>query len=542
MKPRLTLVFAILILGPLSVIGWLGVRIVHDEQEAVESKIIELLATRLDDVAQTISRVCERKERALRQLLEKVPLPAEAATIRKLVNSQSGIRQIFILDANGDLTHPPVHAQRNQAEEDFLTRTKRIFEAKERFFRAKDESGAPQKAQSSLRARQASISTARKDQGWYTYYFGNSDHFIFWLHDTEGNVIGFDLDRLALLAEIIGELPETNPRDSRLQHDSIQLVNAGGDPVYVFGQYEPLPSESPAVSRELEAPLGAWRLRYYVARDAIRADLSESALWGTLLSLSGLVLAVFGLALYFFRESGREAREARQRVTFVNQVSHELKTPLTNIRMYAELLEEEIDEEETKQRSHLEVIVSESERLSRLIANVLSFARRERNKLTVRPAPAGLKEAIIGIVEQFRPGLESAGFEIATDLAEEGRATFDADALGQILGNLLGNVEKYAKKGKRVEIASTRHGDQIAITVADRGPGIPAKSREKIFKPFYRLSHKVAEGVSGTGIGLSISRELARLHGGDLRLVDTQSGTCFELTMHAPLVKGEDAK
>jgi signal transduction histidine kinase len=233
-------------------------------------------------------------------------------------------------------------------------------------------------------------------------------------------------------------------------------------------------------------------------------------------------------------------REAAKRVTFVNQVSHELKTPLTNIRMYAELLGDQVDEEDQQQVQYLDVIVSESQRLSRLIANVLSFARKQRRGLAVRPAPGHVDSAIETVIDQFRPGLEAAGFKIELDLDAGGKARLDADAVGQVLGNLLSNVEKYAAAGQWVAIASRRRGGTVEITVADRGPGIPRPSRQKVFQPFFRLSSKLADGVSGTGIGLSISRDLARLHGGDLVLEQGGDGARFKVTIDAPLVDEGD--
>jgi signal transduction histidine kinase len=110
----------------------------------------------------------------------------------------------------------------------------------------------------------------------------------------------------------------------------------------------------------------------------------------------------------------------------------------------------------------------------------------------------------------------------------------DPDALEQILGNLLGNVEKYAPGSGFVEVTSGSSKSTTRIVVADRGPGIPAGRGEEIFEPFRRLSDKITEGVAGTGLGLSIARELARLHGGDVRLLSGEGGARFEVTLETP--------
>jgi signal transduction histidine kinase len=297
------------------------------------------------------------------------------------------------------------------------------------------------------------------------------------------------------------------------------------------------------VERALAQPLASWRLRYFPAPGELDRALEGSARRATWAGLLAVLLAVLGLAAYFLRESARELREARQRLSFVNQVSHELKTPLTNIRMYAELLEESLDEESVTEREHAAVIVSESQRLSRLIANVLSFGRQQRGKLVVRRSVGELDAAIRQLVEQFRPVFRERGLEVELDLRAAGASRFDADALGQIMGNLLSNVEKYAAGGKRVHIASERDGATARIRVTDGGPGIPARSRDDVFLPFVRLSGAVTDGVAGTGIGLSIARELARLHGGDLRLEPSTAGACFVVELAAPPVTDpEDAE
>src|SRR6185503_4134452 len=107
----------------------------------------------------------------------------------------------------------------------------------------------------------------------------------------------------------------------------------------------------------------------------------------------------------------------------------------------------------------------------------------------------------------------------------------------QILGNLFSNVEKYAAQGGLMEVTSRQNGSTTLIVVADRGPGIPRGQEEKIFDPFHRLSNKLSDGVTGTGIGLSIARELARKHGGDLKAVASDVGACFLLELRTPFVK-----
>ena len=132
-------------------------------------------------------------------------------------------------------------------------------------------------------------------------------------------------------------------------------------------------------------------------------------------------------------------------------------------------------------------------------------------------------------------------FEVELDGQAKARVELDADALEQIVGNLLGNVEKYAADGGRVRVATVQQGETTTITVSDRGPGVPEGRREAVFEPFRRLSDKLTDGVAGTGIGLAIARDLARMHGGDVRCVPASRGACFQVELHTPRVSDGEA-
>jgi signal transduction histidine kinase len=247
-----------------------------------------------------------------------------------------------------------------------------------------------------------------------------------------------------------------------------------------------------------------------------------------------MALALALLAAYFWREHTRELREAAQRVTFVNQVSHELKTPLTNIRIYAEMMEDGLDDKDAEGRRRVGVIVQESRRLGRMISNILTFSRKERNGLRIRKTAGVVDEIVAGTIDNFRPALDARKITIAFEGDAKQKYAFDADALEQIVGNLINNVEKYAP-GCELTISTRQTDGRVTITIADTGPGIPPGERAKIFRPFHRVSDRLTDGVAGTGIGLSIARDLARLHGGDLILKSGDGGATFVLTMTVEL-------
>ena len=411
-------------------------------------------------------------------------------------------------------------------EIDFLGRTKPVWENKLIFF--------PPAEHGSDRGVSNDTGRVYRNNGWHSWYLGSGLNFIYWQRNFAGQVIGFELNRPSLLSAMVDALPHADASGAVLPGGLIRLIDSKGATLHQWGTHEPGKDERPIVSLPLSEPLCAWELRYFGSSAEFDQALGGGIVFNFVSGLAVLILALVVLAVYFYRESSREMREATQRVSFVNQVSHELKTPLTNIRMYAELLDERLDDEDGKTRQHLGVIVSESQRLSRLIGNVLTFARQQRNKVVLRLARRSVDEVVGSVIGNFRPSLEAKGVEITFAAGAGEPVGVDADVLEQILGNLFGNVEKYAALGGLMAVTSTREGDKTIICVADRGPGIPHRLRAAIFDPFCRASDKLTEGTSGTGIGLAIARDLARLHGGDVTLDPTEEGASFIIALHTP--------
>lgn len=318
------------------------------------------------------------------------------------------------------------------------------------------------------------------------------------------------LDGPALMEAIFKRLPQPGLEEPP---GRMVLSSIGGVILHQWGKRLAGSSGQPEASRKLSDPLGAWTLSYAPSSK----EFPKPYLFPIILGIGSGTLLVLALAYLYFHETAREIRVAQQRVTFVNQISHELRTPLTNIQLYAEMAQSRI--EETADRiamRHLGVVQAETSRLNRLIQNVLNYARQQRNKLTVQPAEIHLDSVVARVTEHWRPLLESKGFEIETMLDGPEKLQADADAVEQILGNLISNVDKYAAYGRWIGIRTGVKGERVEIVVEDRGPGIPATKRRSVFEPFERLRSDLNEGVSGTGIGLTIARELAILHGGSL--------------------------
>jgi signal transduction histidine kinase len=204
--------------------------------------------------------------------------------------------------------------------------------------------------------------------------------------------------------------------------------------------------------------------------------------------------------------------------------------------MFTELLLDGGVADPQKQCSYLRIINAETARLTRLINNVLDFARLERGETRFRLRQSDLVELTRHTIESYRPHLESNGFELRCEFPEVPvPVRADRDALAQILINLLSNAEKYSADRKEIGVRiEPRNGTapSAELEVRDRGLGIPKGSEEKIFEQFYRAHDSLASGIQGSGLGLTLARQIARAHGGDLVYRPREGGgSCFTLSL-----------
>ena len=381
------------------------------------------------------------------------------------------------------------------------------------------------------------FTTFEESSGWFVWYWDRGLNLIYWQRRPSGHVVGCALERARWMADLIAQLPDTVNSASdrgRSVETRVRLVNSSAISVYQWGTFEPPADARPLCEVPLAIPLASWRLQCFVPIAQLTAGTGGSVFLGLFAGLTTVALALLVIAFFFVRGYSRDMHQAAQQVSFVNQVSHELKTPLTNIRMYAELLDRDLgkvdDAAAEKPRERLEVILSEGQRLSRLIGNVLTFARQKRNTLQMQPREEIPGRLIHQIVDRFRPAFVEEKIDVQMECDTESRLNIDPDFLEQILGNLISNVEKYAASGGLLRIESRIESGLLTVDVRDVGPGIESCDRAKVFLPFARVSNAVSY-AAGTGIGLPIARELARLHGGDLVLMEGHDGCWFRATM-----------
>jgi signal transduction histidine kinase len=281
--------------------------------------------------------------------------------------------------------------------------------------------------------------------------------------------------------------------------------------------------------------LPTWRVALYQPpgpspRQSVRRQIMIfTAAFGVL-----LVVIVAGLVVTY-RLVRRETEMARLKSDFVANVSHDLKTPLSVIRMFGETLEMDRVRDEAARREYYRVITRESERLSRLIDNVLDFSRIEGGRRRYERVPTAVEPLVRDVVEAFAYPLAQQGFKVEVHVAPDlPEVPLDAEAVGQALANLVDNAIKYSADRKSLSVEGALEGDMLAIAVADEGIGIPPEEQRRIFEKFYRVGRSETQGRRGSGVGLALVRHVAEAHGGRVT-VESRPGAGSRFTLWIPL-------
>ena len=364
-----------------------------------------------------------------------------------------------------------------------------------------------------------------RNSGYIPWYNGNRFTPLVWARSgtaSGGAVCGFELETTMLLAKLIPLFPDHLPPYFR-----IEFLDAKDKLIHSSGGERQGNTEAALIMPFSEQLLPNYQIRAYLLTDHLPRNSFHSILWMQLASLCLIILLAGGIALFLIR---KQAGLARQKTNFVSQVSHELKTPLTSIRMYSELLKKHASAlTDEKRNRYLNVIREESERLTRLVDNVLDFGRLETNRRKYHPQTIDLNAFLREVCANANDLVRRSGMEIRLTVPEEPiTVSLDRDTLTQILHNLFDNACKYACKGKFIDVSLF----PASILVQDYGPGIPANARNKIFRQFYRIDNSLSAETSGSGLGLAISRRLLRDQGGDLVLeVKNHEGAGFRILL-----------
>jgi two-component system phosphate regulon sensor histidine kinase PhoR len=302
----------------------------------------------------------------------------------------------------------------------------------------------------------------------------------------------------------------------------------------------PLRSGQFTVGVRFPTTLYGWRVQVSPsASDELTARVENRAMLELVMVVLSCGVIVLGVAVILLAAE-RERRISSMKSEFVANVSHELKTPLALVRMFAEMLQTGRVASDAKRQEYLDIIVSESERLSALIENVLDFAKVDKGRQAYDFAEGDVAEAVSKAVNVYRYRAEREGVELATELQPDlPPARIDERAIQLAVINLLDNALKYAPGSERVTVRAQRENGSVVVRVVDRGPGVPPEDRERIFERFVRgsTSRTVPGGlpVRGSGIGLALVKHIAESHGGrawvEARSPDGEAGASFAISI-----------
>lgn len=357
-------------------------------------------------------------------------------------------------------------------------------------------------------------------RGWMPWSHEGRLHVFGWVERTDG-VVGVELELAALIARLGAALPgETGAGEG------FALCDEQGRVMHQVGF---VPRDGPGLA---EIPLANGALRGWEVVAYVDAPLGKRTSGAGFFVLGSVLVGILLVAILaggslLFWQARRSATEAAHKTSFVANVSHEFKTPLTTIRLYAELLENGRVGDPERRADYLRTIGRETQRLARLVGNVLDFSRLEQGRKKFVREPLDLRGEVARLIETQQPRFAELGLVLRPELPDGAvEIATDRDAVGQIVLNLIDNAAKYGAAGGEVVVRLARREGPagVRIEVLDRGPGVPAAQRERIFEKFHRVDDALTAEHAGAGLGLSIARQLARGLGGELRHAPREGG------------------
>ncbi len=317
----------------------------------------------------------------------------------------------------------------------------------------------------------------------------------------------------------------------------INIIDRSGTPLIDFSGIESGKWRKPFVAKEISELLPYWETAILLKNPEEVEKQIQSSRYFMLLLVLFLCMLIFTGITAVYRYSSSRLKNVQQRVGFVTNVSHELKTPLTSIRMYSEMMSEGFQKDPEKIKKYSGYIASESQRLTRLINNVLDFAKLEKGTKRFNPEICDINEIIRSIIPAFEEDCGRNGFKLDISLSRSPLyVNCDREGIIQVFINLFSNAFKYSVSEKYIKISSEAENSRVSVSIEDRGKGIHRKHRKKIFRDFYRIDTSITSDSKGTGLGLAIAKKIMKQHGGDLVFSqasrdDYRKGSIFTLLL-----------
>lgn len=579
MKRRSIILYWLLLLLPTLAIAGVLFELLQHEQDRIARQALSSTEDRAEAIAETLQITVETLQEELTEALRNIPRERLRHTLEAWGKSNPLVRNTFIWTPVVGLQYPPTDGSETTEERLFTRRYADLFAPRSKWMiseaetpgraslhknawlskvfpegkkKTQDDRNLVQAVQQLRQSRRQLEQMARVGQqgaaevgpqtanqsdvesDWIPWFAENRLHILGWVAKQGGHLVyGIELELMSVLSRLVADFPTVFTEGV-----VYALVDGSGRILHQVGDFPLEHGRKPDVTASLSPHLPHWQVAAYFTGTGASIDNGRG-----FVILSGLLLAIFVAAIIIggsllLWQAHRNSIDAMQKTTFVSNVSHELKTPLTSIRMYAELLGEQRVKDPAKQKRYLEVIIAESQRLTRLVNNVLDFSRLEEGRKKYHLTEIDLSEFLKNTAEAHRLRIQQAGLQLKDQIPEDQAvAQVDRDAIEQVVLNILDNAIKYAADGGEIAVAGKRTNGWYELSIKDRGPGIPAAHREKIFEKFHRVDDSLTARQPGAGLGLSIARRILGDLGGDLSYEQRKGGgSCF--VMRIPIMTG----
>ncbi|MFH0998658.1 MAG: ATP-binding protein [Pseudomonadota bacterium] len=429
-----------------------------------------------------------------------------------------------------DKGQPPVLAKAGEKKSSVDTLESKIYEIRSSPARQlKEDASAPAVAGALSDLKRFEVEVAPLQ----SISIGDGQFFIFRRVAINNQIFrqGFVLKARLFLSHLAATHFETQPM-ARFTGLSLQVMD-NGQKTEMVSAGAPVSAAGFMTQRTFPAPFDF--LSAAVWADALPASPARRTL-----SLALTVLGIFMLlGLFAIYQSVRTVVDlSERRSQFVSSVTHELKTPLTNIRMYIEMLEQGIAATPEREQDYFHILGSESVRLSRLINNVLELAKLEKKQRRFDLQPGDLQDVLSEVRTVMAHKLAQEGFSLKTDVPEDLRFSYDREVMIQVLINLIENSIKFGRSSpdRTIAIVVSLRDSRVHIAVSDTGPGIPGKALKRVFDDFYRVDNALTRATGGTGIGLALVKKFILAMEGQVRAANNPGPGCT-ITLSLPAIR-----
>lgn len=527
------LIFWTLLLVPALILAGVAFRLLSHEQTRIRQTRDDTLLDQARVIARSIDLSLETVQGNLTASLVDIDPKDLEPRLISWEKHNPLIRNVFIYNPEKGLEYPEHTMAATREERQFSDRFSPLFSGRLSFdFNQLAKEGTKPLVSSKKKLYALSLPQLSRvpepipshtESGWIPWFSDNRLYILGWVQKEQNGIIyGVELELMTLLSRLVAEFPDDSPPGTAL------VFNDPNDsPVHQSGPLLTGEDQPPAGRIMVSPRLPHWSITVFTDKAALGTGRSFLIISVVLVGI--LFTAIVSGGILITRLTLEKIRDARHKTSFVASVSHELKTPLTSIRMYAELLLSKRIQDPAKQHHYLGVIVTESERLTRLINNVLDFSKLEQGQKKYHLVSFDMDIFLDELIHTHAIRIQNAGLEIVREFSiGDFPVHTDQDTMEQVVLNVLDNALKYAGQGRFIKFILVRDKKNIRVKLQDDGPGIAPDARQAIFQKFFRADNSLTAAQPGSGLGLSIAQQMIRNLGGDLTLdPETQPGACF---------------